>query len=177
VAETTTGIPGLWGEAATAVTSASTADGRTMKAISLWQPWATLIAIGAKRIETRSWMTYHRGPLAIAATKSTPADAKTAALFNGNIRRSLQDARLWRPGEELALPEGCVLCTARLVDVRPVPDRPTTIAGVTIPPPEPELSFGHYAPRRFAWLLADVVQLAEPVPCAGGQRLWDWRRP
>lgn len=26
-----------------------------MKAVSLWQPWASLIACGAKTIETRSW--------------------------------------------------------------------------------------------------------------------------
>jgi len=26
----------------------------TIKCLSLWQPWATLMAIGAKRIETRS---------------------------------------------------------------------------------------------------------------------------
>ncbi len=26
-----------------------------MKALPLWQPWATLVALGAKRIETRSW--------------------------------------------------------------------------------------------------------------------------
>ncbi len=41
-----------------------------MKAISLLQPWATLVAIGAKRIETRSWATNYRGPLAIHASKS-----------------------------------------------------------------------------------------------------------
>ena len=28
-----------------------------MKALTLTQPWATLVAIGAKRIETRSWAT------------------------------------------------------------------------------------------------------------------------
>lgn len=40
-----------------------------MKAISLWQPWATLIATGAKQIETRSWATSYRGPIAIHAAK------------------------------------------------------------------------------------------------------------
>lgn len=40
-----------------------------MKAITLTQPWATLVAIGAKRIETRSWATRYRGPLAIHAAK------------------------------------------------------------------------------------------------------------
>lgn len=39
-----------------------------MKALSVRQPWATLIAIGAKRIETRSWRTRYRGPLAIDAS-------------------------------------------------------------------------------------------------------------
>lgn len=40
-----------------------------MKALSLTQPWASLVAVGAKRIETRSWRTSYRGPLAIHAAK------------------------------------------------------------------------------------------------------------
>ena len=40
-----------------------------MKALTLTQPWATLVAMGAKRIETRSWTTNYRGPLAIHAGK------------------------------------------------------------------------------------------------------------
>lgn len=43
-----------------------------MKTISLWQPWASLVAIKAKRIETRSWYTSYRGPLAIHAAKVFP---------------------------------------------------------------------------------------------------------
>ena len=45
-----------------------------MKAISLWQPWATAIAVGAKRIETRHWPTKHRGPLMIHAAKRKVID-------------------------------------------------------------------------------------------------------
>jgi activating signal cointegrator 1 len=40
-----------------------------MKAITIIQPWATLIALGEKKFETRSWATKHRGPLAIHAGK------------------------------------------------------------------------------------------------------------
>jgi len=40
-----------------------------MKALSLWQPWASAIALGSKRIETRGWATSYRGPLAIHAAK------------------------------------------------------------------------------------------------------------
>ena len=32
-----------------------------MKCISLWNPWATLMALGVKTIETRSWGTDFRG--------------------------------------------------------------------------------------------------------------------
>lgn len=40
-----------------------------MRALTLHQPWASLIAIGEKTIETRSWSTQYRGPLAIHAAK------------------------------------------------------------------------------------------------------------
>lgn len=42
-----------------------------MRAISLWQPWASLVVLGAKKIETRHWSTNYRGPLLIHAAKRT----------------------------------------------------------------------------------------------------------
>ncbi|WP_309145170.1 ASCH domain-containing protein, partial [Brevibacillus sp. HB2.2] len=47
-----------------------------MKAITIHQSWATLIALGEKRFETRGWSTNHRGPIAIHAAK------KRESLFN-----------------------------------------------------------------------------------------------
>jgi hypothetical protein len=43
-----------------------------VKAISLKQPWANLIASGAKTIETRKWPTRYRGPLLICSSKNPP---------------------------------------------------------------------------------------------------------
>ena len=40
-----------------------------MKAISLHQPWASMIASGDKTIETRWWRTHYRGDLLICSTK------------------------------------------------------------------------------------------------------------
>lgn len=40
-----------------------------IKAISLHQPWASMIAQGHKTIETRNWPTNHRGDLLIVSTK------------------------------------------------------------------------------------------------------------
>ncbi len=53
----------------------SRGSGNMMKALTLTQPWATLVAIGAKCIETRSWRTSYRGPLAIHAAKGFPKAA------------------------------------------------------------------------------------------------------
>ncbi len=84
-----------------------------MKAITLWQPWATLVAIGAKRFETRSWSTHYRGPLAIHAAK-TSRDIKR---YRG--RPKIEEA-LARAGCSFdTLPRGVVVCAARLVE--PVP--------------------------------------------------------
>ena len=43
--------------------------GRPVKAITIWQPWASLVAVGAKTMETRSWPTKYRGPIAIHAAQ------------------------------------------------------------------------------------------------------------
>ncbi|TWH47470.1 ASCH domain-containing protein [Sporomusa sp. KB1] len=41
-----------------------------MKAITILQPWASLLACGAKQIETRSWPAKYRGPIAIHTGKT-----------------------------------------------------------------------------------------------------------
>jgi hypothetical protein len=40
-----------------------------MKALSIKQPWANLIASGEKTVETRLWKTDYRGPLLICSSK------------------------------------------------------------------------------------------------------------
>lgn len=48
-----------------------------MKALTLYQPWASLIALGVKTVETRPWATKYRGPLAIHAGKVKPSLPET----------------------------------------------------------------------------------------------------
>lgn len=81
-----------------------------MKCISLWQPWATLIAIGAKRIETRAWHTDYRGPLLIhAAKKWGPELAKLFA--SDPFFGPLDKAGYWHAA---MLPKGAVVCRCEL---------------------------------------------------------------
>lgn len=52
-----------------------------MKALSLRQPWASLIADGRKTIETRAWRTRYRGPLAIHASARPYADLPAGGIL------------------------------------------------------------------------------------------------
>lgn len=52
---------------------------REIKGLSLTQPWATLVALGKKRVETRSWPTSYRGWVAIHASTKYPREARDLA--------------------------------------------------------------------------------------------------
>lgn len=130
-----------------------------MKAITLWQPWATLIAIGAKRYETRSWSPHYRGPLAIHAAKT----GRDIARYRG--RPKIEEA-LTRAGYSFdTLPLEAMVCTARLEEVLP--------AEVVVRQGLAD-DFGDYGAGRFAWRLVDVRPLVEPVPTRGWQGFWEW---
>lgn len=133
------------------------------------QPWATLIALGAKRIETRSWSTSYRGQLAIHASGRMSRDA-LLSLREPRIREALV-AGGYREGSGPAsnpfgLPPGAIIAVVTLVDVQRI--TPENI------PEEPERTFGDYAPGRFAWFIEDVRYLPEPVAAKGRLGLWEW---
>ena len=131
-----------------------------MKAITLWQPWATLVACGVKSIETRSWATPHRGPLLIHAAKRWDDGLALALAGVNHVFRGEGLPTLPRE-----LPLGCVVAIARLVDcVRCEADS-------DFAPLEHE--FGDLAPGRYAWRLTDVVRVDPPVSWRGMQGLWD----
>ena len=147
-----------------------------MKAITLTQPWASLVAIGAKRIETRSWKTSFRGPIAIHAAKGFP-DAAKRFCESQMVRRALG----WCDSSvEIAstLPTGCVIATAELVNVLPTEVvNGSTVFAVSIEQvSDQERAFGDYGPGRFAWFLENVKMLDEPVPARGMLSLWEWDR-
>lgn len=139
-----------------------------MKALTLHQPWASAIPLGLKRIETRSWPTRYRRPLAIHAAKSLNG-LDVGCLVSNILTGALSANPSNTAGVVLdlkQLPLGQVVALATLVEVQPI-----TEANI---PPEPERSFGNYTPGRFAWRLADVRPLGRPIPARGGRRLWEW---
>ena len=94
-----------------------------MKAITLWQPWASLVALGLKTIETRSWQTAHRGPIAIhaAARCPKPQDLKRLVGDDERVFDAWFEAGLVSEnGRRDLIPRGVVIATANLVDVAPI---------------------------------------------------------
>lgn len=120
-----------------------------MRVIALLQPWASLVALGHKRIETRSWPTTYTGPVAIHASKGWTAANRLFA----EEERAL--GRL--PAQ---LPFGAIVAVATLIGCRFAQDVAPQISGL-------ERRLGNYAPGRYAWMLADVQALAAPVPFKG----------
>lgn len=136
-----------------------------IKAISLVQPWASLVAIGAKRIETRSWPAKYSGPLALHASKGFPKEAKEIFLQEP-FKSALARGGINSPSE---LPLGAVVAVCRLGAVWKI-DKESYI-------PEDQIPFGDFTPGRYAWDLEDVEKLPKPVPADGRLGLWDWKMP
>lgn len=62
-----------------------------MKVLTIKQPWASLIALGEKHIETRSWKTKYRGTLLIHSRKDTKnLNLVKDAPFNYSISEDYQ---------------------------------------------------------------------------------------
>ncbi len=138
----------------------------TIKAISLWEPWAWLIWAGLKQYETRHWTTKYRGPLAIhAAQRWTGEEKETWRVIRerfGNLP-GMQDA----PKQP---PLGALLCIVRLVDVQP-----TWLARTQIR--EHERAFGNYSHGRYAWKLEMVKRFEQPIPQKGAQGFFEVTLP
>lgn len=130
-----------------------------MKAISLWQPWATLIAIGAKEYETRSWSTPYRGPIVIHA-------AKTKDSLNICSREPFRSVLMASGCSVVDLPFGCAVCVADLIDCIPTYKIAPTLS-------QQERAFGDYSAGRFAWQLSNARVFKNPVPIRGAQGLFD----
>lgn len=142
-----------------------------MRALSLWQPWASGIALGAKRIETRSWSTPYRGPIAIHAAKRWSGEQARAALRMAEDDRAFREAHSGREGlvspaafvEGHSWPRGCVVAVAELTACVPAD-------GIDVA--DREGRWGDFTPGRFGWVLEKVQPLVRPYPLVGRQGLW-----
>ena len=123
-----------------------------MRALSLWQPWASLIYDGRKTIETRSWEMLYRGPLAIHAAKRIEKDACMKFGYRFGVG----------PG---VIPSGAILCIVNIVDCVRFPN-----------PKAPPDDYGDFSEGRFGFLMEMIEKFDAPIPARGMQGIWNWER-
>ena len=120
-----------------------------MRALTIRQPWASLILAGKKTIETRSANTKRRGRVLLHAGAAMGRAEREAA-----IREGLDPD---------ALPRGAIIGSIEIASAAPVGELDVSDA---------ERRRGDYRPGRWGWRLADVRPLARPVPAAGALSFW-----
>ncbi|WP_297428944.1 ASCH domain-containing protein [Clostridium sp.] len=140
-----------------------------MKVLTLRQPWATLIAIREKLIETRSWKTDYRGPLLIHAGKSIDKEACEDYF----IKETLHIHGF----TQYNLPTGVILAKVNLIDCIKIDvgtdpklrkaflENGKVLRGN-------EYSFGDYTPGRYAWKLSNITNI-KPIKAKGRLSLWN----
>jgi hypothetical protein len=129
-----------------------------MRAISLWEPYATAMRYCVKQNETRSWPTSYRGDLLICASKKklTKDDLETAEI----LLYELPGNYVW--------PLGCAICVVELMDCI----RSDCFGPAGLPLPSREAALGNYSIGRWVWRTKNLRILKEPIPIIGRQGLW-----
>jgi hypothetical protein len=153
-----------------------------MKAISLWQSWASLIVTGAKKIETRSWRTNVRGTVAIHATKKVTIEAiklLATEVFQQGLK-SLLPKNMKSIIMEF-LPRGAIIGTVEIIGCLLIVtnDELNEIAYLDngkqwVEVGGNEYHYGDYTPDRYAWMLTNPVIFDKPIPAKGSQGFWNW---
>ena len=130
------------------------------KALTIWQPYATLLVAGIKKYETRHWDTAYRGPVVITAGLHW---SKQQAELVENLKRKypeLTDLLSDLPtGEALGVVE---LKTIHQTDVLYIKDNPL------------EMFVGNFNGDRYAWEMVNQQPFQKPMKVKGRQGLWNW---
>lgn len=129
-----------------------------MKVLSIQEPYATLIAEGYKKIETRSWKTNYRGDILIHASVSK------------KYLKSITDSKVIELLQNIELNYGKIICKATLTDCVEM----TMDFIKEIKNDSQEYSLGIYEKGRYAWILTNIEPLTEKLPVKGKLGLWDY---
>lgn len=134
--------------------------GKQVKALSIIQPWASLLIHGAKQWETRSRRTRYRGPIAIHASKGR-------VVIPAVLAEIVQEALGVLPED---LPRGVVLGLATLSACERTEDVRLVIK-------HRERRLGDFSDGRFAYRIEPLRVFFQPVPARGALGLWVWEVP
>lgn len=157
-----------------------------MKAITLHQPWASLIIGRAKQYETRSWCppsTLFGQRIAIHAGKKQI----TQQLFDALPIR-VQTWCAMHYGSLIEFEYGVILGTVQLISAFHIHDTSGTTPNMfhgeiydgfvwgeynTMETTEYEIEKGDFSIGRYAWRMDKVNRFIKPVPQKGHQGFWE----
>ena len=133
-----------------------------MKAISLWQPWASLWCSPRKVHETRHWRCRHRGWLVVHAAKHFEKGFE----LDDPLRLILDDEF---GGDWAAeLPTGALIGMVNVVDCLPT----HAVLGDAAATGD-DLECGDFGPARFAWKRDEFRLFDQPIPYRGRQGIFN----
>ncbi len=157
-----------------------------MKAITVWQPWASLIMVGAKPFEFRpkSFLAYVSPPrigerivIHAGARPIKPAEVEdllsrlddpdnTTGLEPALARKLLERCRA--AAKYQALPLGAGLGTAII-------GKPRNAGHIfRMPVADSDRAAEDLSAFNWAWPLSDVKPFDAPIPMRGAQGFWNW---
>jgi hypothetical protein len=167
-----------------------------MKALTVWQPWASLIAEAIKVYETRGRYLSYRGPIAIHAGKKLFAPHEDLTLWKTILKVMGKNETEWKEPPLYAtteavlyheqFPLGAIIATAELVECYLIGrdtlgtfiSKKSSTTGDWVKykyiKDKNELLFGDWTPGRYALEISNAQRLPEPVPARGQQGLWNW---
>lgn len=157
------------------------------KVLTLWEPWATLVVHGIKKIETRprptSW-TIEKGTYLIHAAKKWTREQDNLCTYHNAFRINLNEIldciKIGRPYWKQYFDFGHIIGSVEIKECciihndnehlyntpRIYSDYGNELYQVI---KEPELSLGNYEDGRYAWILENQRVLKNPIPYKGGQ--------
>jgi hypothetical protein len=125
-----------------------------MKAISLWQPWASLMADGRKIWETRHW----KGPDSLIGQNVAVHAAKKVD----------QQACIDFGYDPKTIPRGCVMSVHVLDEYLQFTEE--NVRGI-------KDAYGDFSAGRWGWKLVRAKLFDNPIPVIGHQGIWNWQAP
>lgn len=125
-----------------------------MKVLTIKQPWATLIILGYKRFEFRSWQTTYRGELLIHAGK-------------GIDREAMKRLGNYIPKD---MPQGKIIGKATLVDcIKMCPEFKSDLLKEN-----KDIYTDSSFKENYGWQLTNIEKFDEPIEAKGHLSLWEY---
>lgn len=150
------------------------------RAITLFQPIASLVAKGTKTIETRSWPTKVRGALWIHAAAAFPPQSWLSRYVSNPVFRFYAlGSHKWDERSAIRefegkgigeYPRAVIIGRVELIDCIPSKEVRARISPIDY---RRENALGDLGPDRFAWILREPRLLKKPIVASGMQGFWD----